>query len=111
MSRESIVNEVRAEISRLQQVLALLGTETARGISAQKVAETAARPTRHISVAGKRRIAAATRARWAKIRAEKAGKVSGNGGGTPQRKMSAAVRKRIAATQKARWAKIRAAKK
>lgn len=103
LSVENIVKEVRAEISRLQQVLSLLGGGNV---------ETTARPTRQISAAGRRRIAAATRARWAKIRAEKAaGKVSGNSGVKPQRKVSAAARRKMAAAQRARWAKVRAAKK
>ncbi len=103
LSVENIVKEVRAEISRLQQVLSLLGEGNV---------ETTARPTRQISAAGRKRIAAATRARWAKIRAEKAaGKVSGNSGVKPQRKVSAAARRKMAAAQKARWARVKAAKK
>jgi hypothetical protein len=95
LSIENIAREVRAEISRLEQVLALLGeSPVTRGISAE----------------GRKRIAAATRARWAKIRAEKAAG-TGNSGVKPRRKLSAAGRKRIAAAQKARWAKIRAGKK
>jgi hypothetical protein len=95
LSIENIAREVRAEISRLEQVLALLGeSPVTRGISAE----------------GRKRIAAATRARWAKIRAEKAAG-TGNSGVKPRRKLSAAGRKRIAAAQKARWAKVRAGKK
>ena len=110
MSIENIAKEVRAEIARLQQVLALLGHDAVRVQKA--VGETSARPTRQISAAGRRRIGAAARARWAKIRAAKtAGNVSGNSGVKPRRKMSAGARKKIAAAQKARWAKIRAAKK
>lgn len=67
---------------------------------------------RTMSAAGRARIAAAARARWAKIRAEK-------GGGTDQsaskpagkrRTMSPAARKKISEAAKARWAKIRAQK-
>jgi hypothetical protein len=118
LSRENIIQEVQAEIERLQQVLALLGAETGHGVSVhsasiqKSVAETTVRPKRQISAAGRARIAAATRARWAKIRAEKAtGKVSGNSAVKPQRKVSALARKRMAAAQKARWAKVKAAKK
>jgi hypothetical protein len=107
LSRDSIIQEVRAEIARLQQVLTLLGEDVVR---VQKpVGETA---TRQISAAGRKRIGAAARARWAKIKAAKtATKVSGNSGAKPRRKMSKAARKRIAAAQKARWAKIKAGKK
>ena len=110
VSRESIVYEVRAEIERLQQVLSLLNDGSVP--TTKPVAESTGRPTRQISAAGRARIASATRARWAKIRAEKAaGKVSGNSDVKPRKKMSAAARKRIAATQRARWAKIRTKKK
>lgn len=65
--------------------------------------------TRKISAAGRARIAAAQRARWAKM------KSGGNKGSVvtmpKKRIMSAAARKRIAAAQRARWAKVKAAKK
>jgi hypothetical protein len=66
LSIEGIVQEVRAEIARLQQVLALLG-----GTVSVKKTKVAVRPKRKISAAGRKRIAAAQRARWAKIRAAK----------------------------------------
>ena len=60
---------------------------------------------RKISAAGRARIAAAQRARWAKIRRKSAGSA-------PKRKtMSAAARRKIAAAQRARWAKVKAAQK
>lgn len=70
---------------------------------------------RQMSAARRARIAAAARARWAKVRA-------GNGGssrkaqssastGKARRQMSAAARARIAAAAKARWAKAKAAGK
>src|ERR1700730_4378692 len=68
------------------------------------------RPTRKertISTAGRKRIADAQRARWAKIKGEKVISISSRKGGT----MSPAARKRIAAAQKARWAKWRAQRK
>src|ERR1017187_8396262 len=56
---------------------------------------------RTISVAGRKRIAAAQRARWAKQRqAQK-----------PKRTISMAGRKRIAAAQRARWAKVKSQQK
>jgi hypothetical protein len=62
-----------------------------------------------ISAAGRARIAAAQRARWAKVKAK------GNKGKVvampKKRTMSAAARRKIAAAQRARWAKVRAAKK
>ena len=63
-----------------------------------------------MSAAARARIAAAQRARWAKVKR--------NGGSaakvvkTPKRRvMSAAARRKIAAAQRARWARVRVAKK
>ena len=62
-----------------------------------------------ISAAGRARIAAAQRARWAKVKAKS------NKGNvvtmSRKRTMSAAARRKIAAAQRARWAKVKAAKK
>jgi len=56
-----------------------------------------------MSLAARRKIAAAARARWAKVRA--AGKAA-----KKKRTMSAAGRAKIAAAARARWAKVRAEK-
>jgi hypothetical protein len=56
---ESIVKQIRQEIERLGKVLHLLGGTTG------------SRKKRKLSAAGRKRIAAAQRARWAKIRAAK----------------------------------------
>jgi len=65
---------------------------------------------RKISAAGKARIAAAQRARWAKVRGT--GKQKQNVVSMPKRKaMSVAARRKIAAAQRARWAKVKAAQK
>jgi hypothetical protein len=87
LSLESIRQQVKDEISRLSQVLQLLG-------GGDKTSG------RTVSAAGKARMAAAQRARWA----------SAKDPAKPKRKLSAAGRARIAAAQKARWAKIKAAK-
>jgi hypothetical protein len=52
-----------------------------------------------ISAAGRARIAAAQRARWAKIK----------GGRKPRRRMSPAARARLAASARARWKAAKAA--
>ena len=60
---------------------------------------------RGMSAAGRKAIAAAQKARWAKInKGKKAGKPA------KKHKMSAAGRAAIAAAQKARWAKIKKGK-
>jgi hypothetical protein len=64
--------------------------------------------TRTLSAAGRARIGAAQRARWAKVRGSKS---PSRNAAAPKRTMSAATRKRIAAAQRARWAKVKAAKK
>jgi hypothetical protein len=61
---------------------------------------------RTISAAGRRKIAAAQRARWAKAKGQKVVSI-----GSRRRKMSAAAIARIRAAQKARWAKWRKARK
>ena len=58
-----------------------------------------------ISAAGRARIAAAARARWAKAKGKKVAVKP------VKRKMSAAARAKLAAFAKARWAKIKAAGK
>ncbi|MHB8520379.1 MAG: hypothetical protein ACYDH9_06440 [Limisphaerales bacterium] len=70
----------------------------------------AAAPTRKrwtMSAAGRARITAAARARWAKIHAAKGqtGKVQA----TRKRQVSAVARARLSALAKARWAKIKKA--
>jgi hypothetical protein len=62
-----------------------------------------------MSAAGRARIAAAQRARWAKVKAKN---TKSNVVTIPRKRtMSAAARKKIAAAQRARWAKVKAAKK
>ena len=59
-----------------------------------------------MSAAGRAAVAAAQKARWAKVKAGKpAAKASAK-----KSKMSAAGRAKIAAAQKARWAKVKAEK-
>jgi hypothetical protein len=70
LSIETIRQEIKAEIGRLQQVLTLLGAETGHRTTA-KVRTADVKQRRKISVAGRKKIAAAQRARWAKIRAAK----------------------------------------
>ena len=61
---------------------------------------------RRMSAEARARIAAAQRARWAKVR----GTAPKLQSGKKRRTMSAAARARIAAAQRARWAKVRAGK-
>jgi hypothetical protein len=69
MSRESIIAEIRAEVTKLNHVLTLLGE--GRTVPVHTVKPGKAGKRRKMSAAGRKRIAAAQRARWAKIRAAK----------------------------------------
>jgi hypothetical protein len=108
---QSVVSQLQKERTRLEDelhrittALVAFGNVYMHG-SQPKAAAT--RKRRTISAAGRRRIAAAQRARWAKIKGQKVVSISSRKG----RKMSPAARKRIVAAQKARWAKWRKAQK
>ena len=93
----SIIAQLKVERDRVERQLSGLNAAltafagTYRGSTDGK---------RQISAAGRKRIAAAQRARWAKVR--------GNGKAAPKRTMSASSRRKIAAAQRRRWAKVRA---
>ena len=90
----SIVGQLKRERDRVAKQLSGLNA----ALTAFAGAYGGANGKRQISAAGKKRIAAAQRARWAKVRGEST---------KPRRTMSAASRKKIAAAQRARWAKVR----
>lgn len=94
--------DIQDKISALQDELAryLGGSTSSRGPG---------RPRKSgMSAAGRARIAAAQRARWAKVRA---GKGSASRAPRGKRTMSSAARAKIAAAARARWAKAKAAGK
>src|SRR5437879_3608054 len=91
-----VVQQLKKEHDRLSRQI--------QGVSAALSAFGAAygkRTGQRMSAAGRARIAAAQRARWAKVKRSTGKKQVG---------MSAAGRKKIAAAQRARWAKVNAAK-
>jgi hypothetical protein len=98
-----IVEQLKTEEERLKREL-----KTVSGVLAVFGGRQEKRPlARKLSASGRKRIAAAQRARWAKIRAGKQNIVA-----VPKRRtMSAGARKKIAAAQRARWAKFRAQSK
>ena len=73
MGVDSIAEQVRQEIAKLKQVLSLLegGATPTTEKAAAAVSVPGTKPRRKISAAGRKRIAAAQKARWAKIRAAK----------------------------------------
>jgi hypothetical protein len=94
---ESIVSQLRAEredfvsqIRHLDAALTVLGK-----LNGTRVSQV---PVSTISAAGRKRIAAAQRTRWAKLKSKTA---------TPKRTMSPSSRRKIAAAQRRRWAKFR----
>ena len=91
----------------LKEKIEALNTELASILGTPPSVSTNAPKKRGMSVAGRAAIAAAQKARWAKIKGEKpAAKMPAT-----RRKMSAAARAKIAAAAKARWAKAKAAGK
>ena len=88
---------IKEQIESLQQELTAIG-----GV---KLPAKRGRKKGGISAAGRARIAAAQRARWAK--AKTAGPVTASEPTKAKRKMSAAGRAAISADAKARWAKVK----
>jgi hypothetical protein len=100
-----VLKELQSERDRLDQAIKALQPLVAKNGQPRTERE-GTRPT--LSVAARRRIAAAQRARWARV---KAGKSGPNSTQPRSRVVSIAARRKMAAAQKARWAKVRAQKK
>ena len=92
-----LLKELQQERSRLDEAIRVIG-ELVTGNHAG-----AGSTKRTFSMAARRKMAAAQRARWAKAKGAKAS--------PPVRTMSQAARKKIAAAQRERWAKVRAQEK
>ena len=104
---QSQKTEIDSQIAELRSMLA--GNSTA---SAATLSETG-RPRKKFSAATRRKMAAAQRARYSKLRqgSEPTQAASSKPAKRKRRKMSAAGKAAIAAAVKKRWAAIRAAKK
>jgi hypothetical protein len=101
---------IKEQIERLQTELgAILGNGGTPFEKSDK-AETAPKTGRKMSAAGRARIAAAARARWARFHSQKGDQTEATPG-KRRRKMSAAAKAKIAAAARARWAKAKAAGK
>ena len=90
-----------------KQLAGILGSSA----PAASKAPAAKRGRKKMSAAGRAKIAAAQKARWAKINAGKPAKAAAKPAAKKKRTMSAAGRARIAAAARARWAKAKAAGK
>ncbi len=97
----SVLKQLQQEHSRLRSQLESLNNAISalNGVGNKRTGRT-------VSAAGRARIAAAQRARWAKVKRQKVVSIAAR-----KRTMPASVRLRIAAAQKARWAKWRKAQK
>jgi hypothetical protein len=102
-------SKAQVEIEKLDQIIS--GIESLNGsVALHKPSQ----PSRVISLASRRKMALAQKARWASLRkkSEPIAVVAKTTGSAPaKRKISAAGRKRIAEATRARWAAFRAAKK
>lgn len=95
----SIKQQIESLQNRLTRIL---------GVSNPTPATAGPKKRRKMSAAGRARIVAAQKARWAKVKGAKSKTAPGR---KPKRQMSAAARAKISAAAKARWAKIKTAKK
>ena len=102
--------ELHQELSRIDAAISAL-QGIGRNVRASSPEAVASTGRRVLSLGARRRIAAAQRARWAKVRAQKKGSPVAVASAKPARVMSLGARRRIAAAQRARWAKFRSQKK
>jgi hypothetical protein len=106
----SIINLSPSQLRKaasLKEKIATLEKQLAQLEGTKVVSAPASKPVKKkggMSAAGRARVAAAQKARWAKIKAAKAKPAA------KKKKISAAGIAKIKAAQKARWAKIKAEK-
>src|SRR2546428_8811781 len=107
MNIQPILAELRQEQSRISQAIAALeslgSTQNLQGIRRIGGASTGPRT---VSLAARRRMARAQRARWRKVKSQAPASQSKP---APKRTVSASARRKIAAAQRARWAKVKKA--
>jgi hypothetical protein len=94
--------DIKDKIESLQNELTRIIGSPAKVVSATP------KKRRKMSASGRARIAAAVKARWAKVKGTRSKAATAQ---KPKRQMSATARAKIAAAAKARWAKIKGAKK
>ena len=104
----SIINLTSTQLRRAASIteqIEELNNELNKLVGGSTTPAKTARPKRRMSAAGRARISAAAKARWAKVKGAKPAAKKA------RRKMSAASRAKIAASARARWAKAKAAGK
>jgi len=102
----SITSTVLREAADLKDKIIELEHELASLLGSALTPAPAPKRKFKMSAAGRAKIAAAQKARWAKVKGAKPAVKPAK-----KRKMSAAARAKIAAAAKARWAKVKAAGK
>jgi hypothetical protein len=107
MDTKQILADLRIELNRLNQAIAALelldGTATAT--TPATIAAPAQAKKRGLTPAGRRRLSAMMKARWAARRKQAANPAAKKTSG--RRTMSAAARKKIAGAQRKRWAAVK----
>src|ERR1700730_2219811 len=102
------LQELRAERSRAQMHVEKLdqAISTIESLSGSGTSRKTNQPKRIISAASRRKMAAAQKARWMRVRNGSQPAAAKTTGSVPVKRMiSASARRKIAAVQRARWAK------
>jgi hypothetical protein len=101
----------QSQVEKLDSAISVL--EDLVGGNGSRTVRISSRGGRVVSAIARRRMAAAQRARWAKVRTQSQTNRGGKSSGTAiaRRILSAAARRKIAAAQRARWARIKAQRK
>ena len=97
----SVVSQLKVERKNLADQLRHV--DAALTVLGKLNGRSATKPHRTISASGRKRIAAAQRARWAKVKRQQKGVPIAQGKKPAKRTMSAAARRKIAAAQRTRW--------
>jgi hypothetical protein len=100
-----IVKQLKTERDRLEQQLSGLNAALTAFAGVYR-SGAVPKPRRKISARGRARIAAAQRARWARVSGQKVIPIA-KGRKPGKRTMSVSARRKIAAAQRARWAKVK----
>jgi hypothetical protein len=110
MDINPILTELKAELNRLDQAIAALESLDGTAIATTPAANTVSTQPkkRRLTPAGRKRLSAMMKARWAARRKQAAKPATKKTSG--RRTMSAAARKKIAAAQRKRWAAVKKAK-
>jgi hypothetical protein len=110
MDIKPILTDLKAELNRLNQAIAALESLDGTATATTPAAKATRKQTRKrgLTPAGRRRLSAMMKARWAARRKQVAKPASKKTRG--RRTMSAAARKRISEATKKRWAAYRKAK-